>query len=86
MPVLMAHPDVLHDVLSRYEAVQAPRSERDSSEIRRRREDLAYTLCVLTGTRAIEDALARAGSRLAAAPTTGAGASRTAEDTVALTA
>ncbi|MBC2873557.1 DUF5133 domain-containing protein [Streptomyces sp. TYQ1024] len=53
--MLMAHPAVLHQLVERYTA-QAAVGAADAAT-RRRADDLAYTLCVSTGTRHVEDAL-----------------------------
>ncbi|MFD8589605.1 DUF5133 domain-containing protein [Streptomyces sp. NPDC059637] len=64
--MLTPHPLVLKQLLARWEAVAnataaTPRALRE-------REDTAYTLCVATGTRDVESALAAARKHLAAAP------------------
>jgi hypothetical protein len=82
----MAHPATLRSLVLRYEALQVLRSERDSFETRRRLEDITYTLCVSTGTRAVEDALAVAERQLAATFAGGTGAAGTTGESVALTA
>ncbi|MDT3399361.1 DUF5133 domain-containing protein, partial [Streptomyces sp. B1866] len=65
--MLMAHPAVLRSLIERYEALQAaPAGE----QTRQRLADVSYTLCVSTGTRTVEAALAAARRRLAE---TGAG-------------
>nr|WP_247747006.1 DUF5133 domain-containing protein [Streptomyces oryzae] len=56
---MMAHPDTLRELLTRYEALRA-RPER-----RQELEDVSYTLCVSTGTRDIEDALRAARAHIA---------------------
>ena len=66
-PVLMAHPAILRSLVDQYEALSVLHAEQDNSETRRRLEDIVYTLCVSTGTRVIEDALAVAEQQLAAA-------------------
>ncbi|MEU0987912.1 DUF5133 domain-containing protein [Streptomyces sp. NPDC005953] len=60
----MIHLSVLSRLVSDYEALN--RQDGDPV-VRRRREDLAYTLCVSTGTRDIDTALAAARQRLAQA-------------------
>ncbi|MFD9719335.1 DUF5133 domain-containing protein [Streptomyces sp. NPDC059076] len=62
--MLMIHLSVLSRLVSDYEALN--RQDGDPV-VRRRREDLAYTLCVSTGTRDIDTALAAARQRLAQA-------------------
>ncbi|WP_228983958.1 DUF5133 domain-containing protein [Streptomyces sp. DH12] len=65
--MLMAHPTVLGKLAEEYESLAAQRAQADGPEVRRRMEDVAYTLCVSTGTRDVEDALAAARRRLAEA-------------------
>ncbi|MFD5575108.1 DUF5133 domain-containing protein [Streptomyces cadmiisoli] len=55
--MLMAHPAVLKRLIEQYETLQVPHAENGSSEVRRRMDDVAYTLCVATGTRDIDTAL-----------------------------
>ncbi|WP_329026019.1 DUF5133 domain-containing protein [Streptomyces sp. NBC_00690] len=62
--MLMVHLSVLSRLVSDYEALN--RQDGDPV-VRRRRDDLAYTLCVSTGTRDIDTALAAARHRLAQA-------------------
>ncbi|MFI6108803.1 DUF5133 domain-containing protein [Streptomyces sp. NPDC051310] len=53
----MAHPTVLRGLVTRYEALSAAESAAASPSVLRQREDVAYTLCVSTGTRDVRDAL-----------------------------
>ncbi|RPK54488.1 hypothetical protein EES43_28360 [Streptomyces sp. ADI96-02] len=62
--MLMAHPTVLRNLLEQYAALQALDAENGSEEARRRMEDIAYTLCVSTGTADIDSALVAARHRL----------------------
>ena len=63
--MLMAHPAVLRDLIEQYEALVAlDASEADSARVRQRMEDVAYTLCVSTGTRDIDAALIAARHQL----------------------
>lgn len=63
--MLMAHPAVLRDLVDRYDALVALRaSQADSARVRQRMEDVAYTLCVATGTRDVEAALMAARRQL----------------------
>ncbi|MFG3506930.1 DUF5133 domain-containing protein [Streptomyces sp. NPDC047821] len=62
--MLMAHPAVLNDLVEQYEALRSVHAETSTPEARRRMDDIAYTLCVTTGTRDVEAALAAARSRL----------------------
>ncbi|MFE2542060.1 DUF5133 domain-containing protein [Actinacidiphila glaucinigra] len=65
--MLMAHPVVLHMLVEQYEALRAADAVNggsDGPEARRRLEDVAYTLCVATGTTDVEAALVAARGRL----------------------
>ncbi|MFJ4918628.1 DUF5133 domain-containing protein [Streptomyces sp. NPDC088725] len=65
--MLMAHPAILRKLVERYEKSQLLHAERGSFETRRRLDDVAYTLCVSTGTQTVEAALATAEQQLTAA-------------------
>jgi hypothetical protein len=73
--MLMAHPAVLLDLMDEYAALKILEAEKGSPEVRRRLEDVAYTLCIATGTRDIDMALIAARHRLSGA--------RTADDSLA---
>ncbi|MFB6625692.1 DUF5133 domain-containing protein [Streptomyces sp. NPDC056374] len=62
--MLMAHPVILSKLVEEYEALSVLNAEDGSPEVRRRIEDLAYTLCVSTGTRDVDTALIAARHRL----------------------
>ncbi|MFF0558599.1 DUF5133 domain-containing protein [Streptomyces sp. NPDC020472] len=62
--MLMAHPAVLRNLVEQYETLEVLRAENGSDEVRRRMDDLAYTLCVSTGTRDVDAALIAARHRL----------------------
>ncbi|MET7442151.1 DUF5133 domain-containing protein [Streptomyces sp. NPDC004082] len=62
--MLMAHPAVLANLISQYEALSALHAEDGNEEARRRLDDVTYTLCVATGTRDIDAALIAARHRL----------------------
>ncbi|MER7661515.1 MULTISPECIES: DUF5133 domain-containing protein [unclassified Streptomyces] len=62
--MLMAHPVVLQNLVEEYEALRALHAEKSSPDVQRRMEDVAYTLCVSTGTRDVEAALIAARRRL----------------------
>ncbi|WP_236242062.1 DUF5133 domain-containing protein [Streptomyces sp. CC228A] len=65
--MLLAHPAVLSELVARYESLCAAAQERVvAPDLKRRLEDVTYTLCVTTGTRHLEQALAAARARLAA--------------------
>ncbi|GGR63818.1 DUF5133 domain-containing protein [Streptomyces roseolus] len=76
--MLMPHPAVLNDLVAQYETL-LPRAEDGSAEAQRRLEDVAYTLCVSTGTRDVETALTAARRQLS-----GPGTGVTAENGLAL--
>ncbi|MFH8573994.1 DUF5133 domain-containing protein [Streptomyces sp. NPDC017993] len=48
--MLMAHPAVLRDLVEQYKTLRLLHAQEGSSAILRRMEDVAYTLCVSTGT------------------------------------
>ncbi|GKQ35619.1 DUF5133 domain-containing protein [Streptomyces sp. A012304] len=67
--MLMPHPAVLRTLVDEYEAVTSTGSVAESA----RAQDLAYTLCVSTGTREVTLALETARRWLAAASAADAG-------------
>ncbi|MGW7086802.1 DUF5133 domain-containing protein [Streptomyces sp. NPDC054871] len=69
--MLMANPVVLKNLLEQHETLSALNAEKGSKEARQRMEDVAYTLCVSTGTRDITAALVAARHQLSAARTEG---------------
>lgn len=62
--MLMAHPAVLRNLVQQYETLRALNAEEGSPEVRQRMDDVAYTLCVSTGTRDVDSALVAARHRL----------------------
>ncbi|MEV7197019.1 DUF5133 domain-containing protein [Streptomyces sp. NPDC093510] len=66
--MLMAHL-VLKNLVEQYEGLRALHAETGSAATRRQMEDVAYTLCVSTGTGSIDAALAVARFRLRAVRT-----------------
>ncbi|MER6076541.1 DUF5133 domain-containing protein [Streptomyces sp. NPDC001817] len=62
--MLMAHPAVLKNLIEQYETLRVLHAEEGQEEVRRRMEDIAYTLCVSTGTSDIDAALVAARHRL----------------------
>lgn len=62
--MLMAHPAVLQNLMEQYDALRVLRAQEGSAVVQRRMEDIAYTLCVVTGTRDIDAALIAARHRL----------------------
>ncbi|MBC9713024.1 DUF5133 domain-containing protein [Streptomyces sp. TRM66268-LWL] len=73
--MLMAHPAVLLDLMEEYTSLKILDAENGSPAVQRRLDDVAYTLCVATGTRDIDMALIAARHRLSGA--------RTADDSLA---
>ncbi|MFF4169544.1 DUF5133 domain-containing protein [Streptomyces sp. NPDC001744] len=69
--MLMAHPMVLENLVEQYETLRTLRAENGSAEVRRQTEDVTYTLCVSTGTRDIDAALAAARRQLSRARSEG---------------
>ncbi|MET7680532.1 DUF5133 domain-containing protein [Streptomyces sp. NPDC005423] len=62
--MLMAHPAVLKDLVEQYETLRALHAENGGPATRQRMDDIAYTLCVSTGTRDVDVALVAARYRL----------------------
>ncbi|CAM5514514.1 hypothetical protein SALBM135S_01300 [Streptomyces alboniger] len=63
--MLRPHPTFLHSLLETYAELRDLQAHQDSADVRRRLEDVSYTLCVSTGTRTPEAALAAAKALLA---------------------
>ncbi|MFI6559698.1 DUF5133 domain-containing protein [Streptomyces sp. NPDC050534] len=64
--MLIPHPAVLHRLVEEYEAVVAEDAGTGGGCASTRAQDLAYTLCVSTGTRDVRHALQAARRMLAA--------------------
>ncbi|MFE3718330.1 DUF5133 domain-containing protein [Streptomyces cyaneofuscatus] len=62
--MLMAHPTVLRNLVEQYEALRLLHADGGSAEARQRMDDVAYTLCVSTGTGDVDSALVAARHRL----------------------
>ncbi|MER7959834.1 DUF5133 domain-containing protein [Streptomyces sp. NPDC096030] len=62
--MLMAHPAVLSNLIEQYETLRVLHAENGGAEVRQRLDDVAYTLCVSTGTRDVDAALIAARYRL----------------------
>ncbi|MEU9242278.1 DUF5133 domain-containing protein [Streptomyces shenzhenensis] len=62
--MLMAHPAVLTDLIEQYEALRTLHADQGDETVRRRMADIAYTLCVATGTSDVDAALVVARYRL----------------------
>lgn len=65
--VLKAAPGVLQNLLDQYEALAVLHEQGDGPMLRQQIDDIGYTLCVTTGTRDVQTALATAREQLAAA-------------------
>lgn len=66
----MAHPAVLRNLVEQYVTLRTLHAEDGGTEVRRRMDDVAYTLCVSTGTSDVDAALVAARHRLPGARTT----------------
>ncbi|MGW0751115.1 DUF5133 domain-containing protein [Streptomyces sp. NPDC002587] len=64
---MMTHPAVLARLVEEYEMESELRAAGPHGPVRQQMEDVVYTLCVSTGTRDIDAALAAARERLHAA-------------------
>ncbi|KOG37905.1 DUF5133 domain-containing protein [Streptomyces decoyicus] len=62
--MLMAHPAVLLELIEEYEVLELLHARQGRDEVRRRMDDVAYTLCVSTGTRDVDAALLAARQQL----------------------
>lgn len=62
--MLMAHPAVLENLVEQYDTLRILHAENGSAEVRQRMDDIAYTLCVSTGTRDTDAALIAARHQL----------------------
>ncbi|MFF4398558.1 DUF5133 domain-containing protein [Streptomyces sp. NPDC001480] len=62
--MLLAHPAVLRNLIEQYDALRTLHAEDGSPEVRRRMNDIEYTLCVSTGTGDIDAALIAARHQL----------------------
>ncbi|KAF4407701.1 MULTISPECIES: DUF5133 domain-containing protein [Streptomyces] len=58
--MLMAHPAVLRNLVEQYETLEILGAEAGSPAVRQRLADVAYSLCVATGTRDVDAALVAA--------------------------
>ncbi|GGI93816.1 DUF5133 domain-containing protein [Streptomyces brasiliensis] len=55
--MLMAHPAVLQGLIEQYTALKVLHAERGGTEVQQRLDDVAYSLCISTGTCDIDAAL-----------------------------
>ncbi|WP_329224783.1 DUF5133 domain-containing protein [Streptomyces sp. NBC_01460] len=62
--MLMAHPAVLRNLVEQYDTLRIHQAENGDAEVQQRMDDIAYTLCVSTGTRDIDAALVAARHQL----------------------
>ncbi|MFI6090945.1 DUF5133 domain-containing protein [Streptomyces sp. NPDC051218] len=62
--MLLAHPVVLEDLVERYKALAVLRADQGSAESRQEYADVAYSLCLATGTSDIDAALVAASHQL----------------------
>ncbi|MEV0522200.1 DUF5133 domain-containing protein [Streptomyces sp. NPDC050439] len=63
--MLRPHPAFLQSLLETHASLQHLQAREDSAEVRRQLDDVSYTLCVSTGTRTPEMAVAAARAQLA---------------------
>ncbi|GAA3113860.1 DUF5133 domain-containing protein [Streptomyces rectiviolaceus] len=63
--MLRPHPAALQSLLEIHSSLRHLLAQEDSADTRRRLEDVSYTLCVSTGTRNPDAALAAARAQLA---------------------
>ncbi|MDF3302901.1 DUF5133 domain-containing protein [Streptomyces tropicalis] len=62
--MLVPDPKVVRTLLTRYASLKIAQAERESAVTAQELEDVSYTLCVMTGTTVIRDAIARADALL----------------------
>ncbi|MEV7106584.1 DUF5133 domain-containing protein [Streptomyces atroolivaceus] len=67
--MLMAHPAVLRNLVEQYDTLRILQAENGDPEVQQRMDDIAYTLCISTGTRDVDAALIAARHRLPGART-----------------
>jgi hypothetical protein len=63
--MLRAHPSLLRELIERCETLRRRTASDGSAKTGRQLEDVAYTLCVVTGTRQLDTALYVARQQLA---------------------
>ncbi|MFF3886476.1 DUF5133 domain-containing protein [Streptomyces sp. NPDC001914] len=64
--MLVPDPKVVRRLLTRYAALKIAYAEKETPETARGLEDVTYTLCVMTGTTGVREAVAAADALLAA--------------------
>ncbi|MFE7815880.1 DUF5133 domain-containing protein [Streptomyces sp. NPDC057433] len=62
--MLVPDPKTLRQLLTRYATLQIAQAERPSPVAARELEDITYTLCVMTGTTGVREAVTRADALL----------------------
>ncbi|MER7575919.1 DUF5133 domain-containing protein [Streptomyces sp. NPDC057806] len=62
--MLMAHPAVLTNLIEQYETLRILHAQDGGPDVRQRMDDVAYTLCVATGTADVDAALIAARHQL----------------------
>ncbi|WP_030671343.1 DUF5133 domain-containing protein [Streptomyces sp. NRRL B-1347] len=62
--MLMAHPAILRNLVEQYETLRILHAQDGRPQVRQRMDDVAYTLCVSTGTRDVDAALIAARHQL----------------------
>ncbi|GAA5006015.1 DUF5133 domain-containing protein [Streptomyces siamensis] len=67
LAVLVPDPKVVRRLLTRYASLKIAYAEKETLETARALEDVTYTLCVMTGTNRVHDAVAAADALLVAA-------------------
>ncbi|MER5465463.1 MULTISPECIES: DUF5133 domain-containing protein [unclassified Streptomyces] len=55
--MLLAHPVVLRNLIEQYQTLKVLHADAGSPEVQQRMDDVAYTLCVSTGTQDVDAAL-----------------------------
>ncbi|WP_055490912.1 DUF5133 domain-containing protein [Streptomyces sp. TP-A0356] len=65
--MLVPDAKVVRGLLTRYATLQIALAERETPETVRQLEDVSYTLCVMTGTHTVHEAVAAADALLVAA-------------------
>ncbi|MFD8545479.1 DUF5133 domain-containing protein [Streptomyces sp. NPDC059649] len=68
--MLLAHPAVMQGLTDEYRTLELLHADRGSEEVRQRMDDLAYTLCISTGTCDVDAALIAATHHLPGARVT----------------
>ncbi|MEU1015094.1 DUF5133 domain-containing protein [Streptomyces sp. NPDC005900] len=63
--MLRPHPSFVHALLENHATLRELQAKEDSAEVRRQLDDVTYTLCVSTGTRTLDAAIAAARAQLA---------------------